>query len=156
VTNSENLKEALARFASGVTITTTAGADGSNPVGFTASAFSALSLDPPLVLVCLSNSARCHSAFASATRMGISVLSEDQADIATRFATRNADKFIDGLVCSPRGIPLVSSAHATFECELVEVIPRGDHSILLGKVEEVTWTVSRPLVYWNRQFTGCG
>jgi flavin reductase ActVB len=147
-------KEALARFASGVTVVTTPGTGTSAPEGFTASAFSALSLDPPLVLVCLDKSASCHDAFKSASAMAISVLSEHQQDIAMRFASREEDKFDGGVVAAPSGLLVVSDAAATLECALVDVIPRGDHSILIGEVRATSWTDSRPLIYWNRAFGG--
>ena len=133
----QDYKETLSRFASGVTVVTTISRGDSVPVGFTASAFTALSLEPPLVLVSLDTSAQCHSVFAEAPLMAISVLANTQADIAMRFANRDVDKFESGTTLTREGLPVVENAQATLVCGIVDVIERGDHSILVGAVYAV-------------------
>src|SRR4051812_11360247 len=92
ITEPELFREAMAKFASGVTIVTTADSDGAW-WGFTASAFSSLSLTPPLILVCLAASAESHPAFAAAAGFIVNVLGSEHEELALRFATKGADKF---------------------------------------------------------------
>ena len=82
-----DFRDAMARFASGVTVVTTRDSGG-KAVGFTASAFSSLSLDPPLLLVCLQKDADCYAAFMEAEQFGVSILAQGQSPIALRFATK--------------------------------------------------------------------
>src|SRR5687767_10867776 len=104
-------RNAMAQFASGVTIVTTVQEDGV-PKGFTASAFSSLSLDPPLILVCLDRKADSHPAFERAEHFAVSFLAEGQAEAALRFAKSGADKFGNFEVESGRvtGTPLIPGA----------------------------------------------
>ena len=148
-----DFRAAMSQFASGVTVVTTKDAAGV-PVGFTASAFSSLSLDPPLVLVCLDKRAECYEVFAGADAMGISILAVGQIAIALRFASRGADKFgpgglIDGDV---RQMPLVAGATVQMECAIVERLPGGDHTILIGKVLRAKTFDAQPMVHYNRVF----
>ena len=152
--DSQRFREAMARFASGVTVVTTIDEDAKVPVGFTASAFSSLSLDPPLVLVCLARSADCYPAFATAGSMAVSILRVDQQDVALRFATRGADKFgptalVHGEVT---GLPLIRDALAHVECELWDRFDGGDHVILVGKVLLARVADGEPLLHFNRRF----
>jgi flavin reductase ActVB len=150
-------RDAMSRFASGVTIVTTTDSSGANS-GFTASAFSSLSLNPPLILVCLDRKADCFPAFAEATTFGVSILAEPQQDIAMRFATRGADKFSGGgLVPGPTtSIPLVEGALAQLECGMHAQLDGGDHIILVGAVKTATVSDAKPMVHYSRQFGGFG
>jgi flavin reductase ActVB len=143
-------RTALGSFASGVTVVTTARPDGS-PVGMTVSAFSSLSVDPPLVLVCLAHSAYSHPVFESCPRFAVSVLNGDQGDLARRYATAGGEKFRDGdTEFGPvGGVPLISGALTSLECKTYEVVPGGDHSILLGLVSSVTHRPGTPLVNYR-------
>src|SRR5262245_13763113 len=134
-----DFRRALGSFASGVTVITTVRPDGS-PVGMTVSAFSSLSVDPPLVLVCVARSAYSHPAFESCPRFAVSVLNGNQGELARRYATAGGEKFRDGdTEFGPvGGVPLIRGALASLECESYEVLPGGDHSILLGLVSSVT------------------
>ncbi|MEO8541084.1 MAG: flavin reductase family protein [bacterium] len=149
-------RSAMSMFASGVTIVTSIDRMEQRCVGFTASAFSSLSLDPPLVLVCLDRKAESHRAFQGARSMGISILAESQTELAMRFARKGEEKFIGGT--SPgevTGCPLVDGAVAQLECELEHLLPGGDHSILVGRVlRAAVHTSDRPMVHFNRQFGG--
>jgi flavin reductase (DIM6/NTAB) family NADH-FMN oxidoreductase RutF len=149
----QDFRDAMSQFASGVTVVTTRGADGA-PVGFTASAFSSLSLDPPLVLVCLARSAESFPAFQQASTMSISILAVGQDDIALRFATRGADKFgetstTDG---TTNGMPLVDEATAHVECRIRDRLDGGDHVILVGAVTRAATAPIEPLLHYNRAF----
>jgi flavin reductase ActVB len=147
-------REALARFATGVTIVATDDAAGS-AVGFTASAFSSLSLEPPLILVCLQKNADCYQAFMEATYFTVSVLAAGQGEIARRFATKGADKWTETpRVSGPAtGLALVDGAASRLECRIHERFDGGDHTILIG---EVLWAdcaeTIDPLLHFNRSF----
>jgi flavin reductase ActVB len=143
----------MSQFASGVTIVTTRDG-GTGPVGFTASAFSSLSLDPPLVLVCLDKRAECYDAFSGAKTMGISILAAGQDAIAMRFASRGADKFGPGGLDDGKvtGAPLVTGATAQLECEIIDRPAGGDHTILIGRVMLAKVIDTPPMIHYNRKF----
>jgi flavin reductase ActVB len=146
-------RNAMARFASGVTIVTTKNRDGAS-VGFTASAFSSLSLHPPMLLVCLQKDADCYGAFMGAEHFAVSILAHGQDDVARRFATKAIDKWQDTATVAGEktGLPLIEGASAQTECLMLDRVDGGDHTILIG---EVIWAVSSndpPLLHFNRQF----
>ncbi len=153
VVDSVDFRNAMARFASGVTVVITQDGDG-RPVGFTASAFSSLSLDPPLVLVCLEKRADCYEAFMRAPAMTISVLAAEQGDLAWRFATKNIDKFAGTptLTGEATGLPLLAGATVQLECRVHDRLNGGDHTILVGEVLRAASTDEAPLVHFNRRF----
>ena len=146
-------RNAMARFASGVTVVTTVDASGV-PFGFTASAFSSLSLEPPLVLVCLEKRADSHPAFEQATQFAVSFLTEGQEDIAMRFATRGSDKFggFETVAGEVTGLPLIPGALVHLECRLHDRLPGGDHTIIVGEVLTARSNEGAPLLHYNRQF----
>jgi flavin reductase ActVB len=153
VVDAVDFRNAMARFASGVTVVTTRDPDG-RPQGFTASAFSSLSLEPPLVLVCLEKRAQCYSAFMAAPQMAISILALGQADIAQHFARKQADKFT-GVATVPgaiTGLPLIPGALVHLECRLYARLEGGDHTILVGEVLRAETAEREPLLHYNRQF----
>ena len=143
---------ALARVPGPVAVATTVGPDG-RAWGFTGSSFSSLSLDPPLVLICLGKTASTHTAFTTATHFLVNVLSHDQAAVAARFARSGVDRFAAGDM-SPceLGLPGLPEAAARVACALHQVVDGGDHSILVGKVEAVHAADREPLVYHDRSF----
>lgn len=146
-------RNALAHFPSGVCVVTTIDPSGQS-WGFTASAFSALSLDPPLVLVCLDRNAESHGAFTEAGYFAISILASHQAVLATRFASRGIEKF-DGLQISSgpeTGAPLIPEAIVQIECHMHQTIPVGDHTILVGEVVGASLAEGQPLVHHNRRY----
>jgi flavin reductase ActVB len=146
-------RDAMAHFASGVTIVTAGGLDG-RPVGFTASAFSSLSLDPPLLLVCLQKDADCYTAFMKANQFAVSILADGQEPIALRFATKSVNK-LNGTPTSAgpeTGLPVIDGACAWAECALHDLVDEGDHTILVGRVIRAESNDSPPLLHFNRQF----
>ena len=150
---SADFRAAMAQFPSGVTIVTARDPNGA-PAGFTASAFSSLSLNPPLVLVCLQKDADCYQAFSGANAMGISILAAGQSEIAMRFATRGADKFGPGGLDDGEltGNPLVAGATVRMECEIVDRPDGGDHTILVGRVLRAQTAELEPMIHYNRKF----
>jgi flavin reductase ActVB len=145
-------KEALASFPSGVTIVTTADSEG-RWRGFTATSFCPVSLDPPLVLVCLATTAECHSAFQLADRWAVHVIPPEQAELALRFATRGADKFRNGaFVPDERGVPILTTSCVVITCSTHAQLDGGDHTILIGRVERAEANEAVPVVYFRRSF----
>jgi flavin reductase (DIM6/NTAB) family NADH-FMN oxidoreductase RutF len=144
----QSFREALAHFASGVTVV--AVRKGEQLVGLTATAFSSASLDPPLVLVCIARSASAHDAILDAERVGISVLAEDQGWIAKQFARRGIDRFDRVSLVPGRGAPLVRGALAHLECRHHAQHDAGDHTILVGEVVATRVAPGRPLVHYGR------
>lgn len=143
----------MARFASGVTVVTARNADGAF-VGFTASAFSSLSLDPPLLLVCLQKDADCYAAFMESADFAVSILAHGQDHIAIRFATKSIDKLMDTPVTAGTiaGLPLVTGASAHCECRMQQRVDGGDHTILIGEVVRAEVSDAEPLLHYNRHF----
>jgi flavin reductase (DIM6/NTAB) family NADH-FMN oxidoreductase RutF len=147
------LRGVLARFASGVTVTTTRTGDG-RPIGITANSFSSLSLDPPLVLVCVAQSAHSYLHLSECDSFGISILASHQSDVALRYATAGALKFTDEdhFNGAASGVPLIRDALSHLECTRHQTIPGGDHVILVGQVIHSATRPGEPLVSYNRAF----
>lgn len=144
---------AMANVPSPVTIVTTQDETGRR-WGFTASSFTALSLDPPLVLVCLAKTASSHAPFLTAERFLVNVLSCHQAELATRFARTGEDKFAVGAMTSCElSLPGLPGATARLACTVHEIVDGGDHSILIGRVEKAYAGRQEPLIYHRRSFT---
>lgn len=142
----DEFKQALRQFTSGVTVVTTMAND--LKFGVTVSAFSSLSLDPPLVLICIDKSAGAHDAIASAKRFVVNILAEDQVELSNRFASRAADKF-EGVDWreGKLGLPVLGGVLAAVECELHESLPGGDHTIFVGRVVDTETSEGGPLLY---------
>jgi flavin reductase ActVB len=146
-------RAALGRFPSGVCVVTTEDAEG-QPRGFTASAFSSLSLDPPLVLVCLDQKAESHAVFRVAKSFAISILASHQMAIAIQFATKSAEKFggISVGTGPETGHPVIPEAVVHLECRMHQTITAGDHTILVGEVAGAAVFDGEPLVFYNRLY----
>jgi flavin reductase (DIM6/NTAB) family NADH-FMN oxidoreductase RutF len=129
-------RQALGRFASGVTFVTAA-VDG-EPHGLVVSAFTSVSLDPPLVAFCPSRASLTWRRMRGAARFGVNVLSERHAAFVERAAPAGADRFA-GLAHAPTasGVPELEGAAAFLECAWVDEHPAGDHWIVLGRVLEL-------------------
>ena len=146
-------RQALGSFASGVTIITSM--DGAHPVGTTVSAFSALSIEPPLVLVCLARTSNTLAHVEKAGFFGVNILSSNQSEEARRFASsKGTNKFESVDFCAGKtGAPLLSGVSAVIECTLVDALPGGDHVILLGHAQScVVNADTAPLIYFQGAF----
>jgi flavin reductase (DIM6/NTAB) family NADH-FMN oxidoreductase RutF len=129
--DSKEFRDIIGRFASGVTVIT-AEHEG-RPYGTTASAVSSLSLDPPMLLVCLNKSSSTGQAIAAARRFAVNILAEGQADAAMQFAGKG-DKFAgQRIVAGGAGQPLLEDALANLECRVVEEVTGGTHSVFLPR-----------------------
>lgn len=146
----ESFREAMALFATGVTVVTTRDDE---PTGMTASAVCSLSLEPVQLLVCVSSHLPTHEALTRNGRFAVNVLGEGQEAIAKRFATPGIDRFAGLAVDDREGLPLLRDAIAHFVCDVHERIPGGDHSIFIGTVRALGMKPdARPLLYYQRSF----
>jgi flavin reductase (DIM6/NTAB) family NADH-FMN oxidoreductase RutF len=147
----DEFRDVIGHFASGVTVIT-AHHDG-EPKGTTASAVTSLSLEPPMVLVCLNKESSTGKAVAASGRFAVNILGEDQAEEAMRFAKKAGDKFAGVAVSTgQRGEPLLAEALATLECHVAENVTGGTHSVFFGEVERASARSGAPLAYFRGQF----
>ncbi len=146
-------RTALGRFATGVTIVTARAPDGAR-VGLTVSSFNSVSLAPPLVLWSLSRESSAMAVFQTASHYAIHVLSAQQKELASRFASKGVDRWaglpdVDGV----EGVPLIEGAIATFECASRSQYDEGDHLIFVGEVLQCQHRSElRPLLYHGSRF----
>ncbi|MEO9132521.1 MAG: flavin reductase family protein [Sphingomonas sp.] len=145
-------RNALGRFATGVTVVTTVD-DAGKYYGVTANSYNSVSLDPPLILWSLATRAGSFPAFERAEAFAVHVLGSAQEDLAMRFATRSEDKFagldtIEGY----RGVPLLTHCAAHFECVTEERFQGGDHLIFLGRVVRFEQCDHDPLIFHQGRF----
>ncbi len=145
-----DFRQTLSRFASGVTVVTARTAGG-RPVGVTASAFTSVSLHPPLVLVCLGKATVDLPAFAEGDHFAVNILDERQKDLSAAFARRGGDKFAEvAHETWKTGCPILAGCIANLECARTEVHDGGDHVIILGRVEGLCCVEgARPLLHFR-------
>lgn len=144
-------RDVIGRFASGVTVITTL-ADGVR-FGTTASAVSSLSVDPPMLLICMNKTSETGQAIHAAGRFVVNILGEDQADLARRFATKGEDKF-DAVALEPglADVPMIAKALGHLECVVAEVAEGGTHTVFLAHVEHARAGEGNPLTYYRGRF----
>lgn len=154
--NGENtiaFRNIMGHFTTGVAIVTSMAKNGA-PIGMTVNSFTSVSLNPPLVLVCLNNSAGTISQFLSADDFAISVLSENQKEISQIFAKRHSDRFAQthwhkGM----NNMPLIDGAIAHFECTRTNIHDGGDHTIMLGEVTRAhLLNDDQPLIFYSGDY----
>jgi flavin reductase (DIM6/NTAB) family NADH-FMN oxidoreductase RutF len=132
-----------------VTVVTTKAADGSDQ-GMTVSAFCSLSLDPPLILICIEKTASVHGALTTAPAFIINVLSEKQEQTARRFSIVDIDRFEGvGFSRSRNGIVILDDVLAVIECNRYALHDGGDHTIIVGEVEAGRAENGAPLLYYR-------
>jgi flavin reductase (DIM6/NTAB) family NADH-FMN oxidoreductase RutF len=150
--NARVFRDALGRFATGVTVVTIAGPDG--PMGFTANSFASLSLDPALVLWSPAKASQRYPFFATARHYAIHVLGQDHADLPARFSRGGLG--FDGLdwQLNAEGVPVLPGAIARFDCAQHATHDGGDHLIIVGQVLRLALEEGEPLVFANGRFGG--
>lgn len=151
---SREFRNALGCFATGVTVVTTRRADGAS-VGITASSFSSVSLDPPLVLWCIDKSSDCFDDFQSADSFAINVLAAEDMNVSNDMARTGRDGLGDhGFSDGPAlGLPVLDRALANFECDVEHRHAGGDHVILVGRVKGMQWRPDGdPLLYFRGKY----
>ena len=141
-------RRALGHFAAGVTVVT-ANFQGANS-GITVTAFSSLSLEPPLVLICIDKKARMHDRLPSGGHFAVNMLADDQELVSREFASSKADPFQTiGYHEGATGAPLIRGAIAAVECKIVDRLEGGDHAIIIGQVEATHVREGKPLLYFR-------
>jgi flavin reductase (DIM6/NTAB) family NADH-FMN oxidoreductase RutF len=120
----------------------------------TVSSFTSVSLDPPLILVCIDRAASFLKDLTPGLPIAINVLAEDQQVLSVLFANRNEEDRFTSVEWEPglRGVPLISGALASFACSLYEVVEGGDHLVLIAKVEDIRRREGNPLVWCDRNY----
>src|SRR5438876_9020129 len=134
----DDFRIALSRFVSGITVVTVLDRE-NRPVGITVSAFSSLSLEPPLVLACIDKRASVHAHLTEGSHFAVNILAQDQEHLSRRFASKDLDRFNGaGYREGVSGAPLLEGALAYIECRVVHIYPGGDHTIVVGEVESTS------------------
>lgn len=147
-------REAMALLAAPLTVVATRDEHGRRR-GFTASAVTSVSLDPPLILVGLSNDSSCRAALTAATGFTVSVLGARHTPVARRFASRGVDRFagLDFEDWTGTDLPYLTDATVALRCRTADLIPAGDHHLLVGEVTGVrTDGAAEPLLWHRRGF----
>ncbi|GAA4623028.1 flavin reductase family protein [Actinoallomurus vinaceus] len=155
-TDAHAFRRVLGHFCTGVTVITTS--LHGDPAGFTCQAFSTLSLDPPLVLFCVSTASTTWPKIRDAGFFCVNVLAAGQEDLGRRFARRGCRRF-DGMVNaeSPGGAPMISGAAAWIDCTLEDRHEAGDHNIVIGKARHLsTDTAKEPLLFFRGEWATLG
>jgi flavin reductase (DIM6/NTAB) family NADH-FMN oxidoreductase RutF len=144
-------RRVCSKFATGITVLTLCDSGGA-PYGMTANSFTSVSLDPPLILVCIDRKARILSRFVDGARFAVNVLHEGQKELSSCFA-RNGDRF-EGIAWTPgeTGAPILPDVIAALECSVVQIVEAGDHIVVLGNVSHANWRDGRPLIYFNSSY----
>ena len=151
-----DLRRALGAFATGVTVVTTMDADGS-PRGFTANSFTSVSLDPPLILVCLAKRAASCPVFQAAESFAVNILSEDQKAVSTAFSSPGVDRFTTvDWSARATGCPILADVVAWLDCRMQEVVDAGDHYILIGRIVDYDYAPASPLGFCRGAYVTFG
>ena len=146
----DSFRSVLGRFASGITVVTTRYGE-QRDGGMTVRAFCSVSLEPPLVQICVDRSSSIHGALKSASRYGVSILAAEQEALSRRFATAESTRRFDGIGYrrGESGVVLLDDALAHLECRIVASHEVGDHTMFVGEVESATARSVRPLLYYR-------
>ena len=148
----DEFNAALGRFTSGVTVVTTKDAHG-DLHGITVSAFCSVSLEPPLILICIEKKTGSHHAFVEAKKFVVNILAEGQEEISNQFAFRHEDKF-EG-ISFRYGIdelPILDDCLVNLECRLKDSYDGGDHTIFVGEIHQAHVSDKNPLTYFHGNY----
>ena len=147
------LRDALGCFATGVTVVTCLNGDG-QPAGLTVNSFTSVSLDPPLLLVCLAKHAASAASLIEAPHFAVNVLQTGQQPASIRFSTRDEDRFgATPWSCGEDGAPILKDSLGVFECERHAVHDGGDHHMLIGRVVKASFDAGLdPLLFFRGRY----
>ncbi len=150
------LRRVMGHFATGVTVITTRSADG-KPYGLTANAFTSVSLDPPLLLVCVDKKAESYPYFEQSKVFTVNILADDQESVSRRFAVSGGPKF-EGISyrMGANGAPIIDGALAYIECTLHAAYAGGDHTIYLGEIQQAETIDRKPLLFFRGGYRALG
>jgi flavin reductase (DIM6/NTAB) family NADH-FMN oxidoreductase RutF len=147
----ERYRHALRNAAAAVAIVTAFDRNG-DPYGTTVSAFTPLSMEPALLLVSLDNASRLLTLLEPGTSVGVNVLAAGQAGLGSRFASQSADRWRGLAWRVEAGAPALTERHAFIGIQTAQLIPAGDHTLVVGEVRAADWEPGEPLLYWQRAF----
>ena len=146
----QQFKEALGNYPTGVTVVTTT-IDGDVPIGLTVNSFASVSLDPLLILWSIDKRVSTYDYFLQSEKFAVHILASNQSELCYLFAARDVDRFSN---CewqkSTHNLPILSNVAAVLQCETYKTIEAGDHTILIGKVIDITGENKEPLLYHKR------
>ena len=150
--NGDQFRRVCSQFATGVTIVTTLDTRG-EPHGFTANSFVSVSLEPPLVMICIDLRCSLFDRLGRSEFFGINFLAEEQVDLSNRFA-QSTDPRFDGVEWhpAPGGIPEIDGTLGFLLCRVVNRIPAGDHVMMLGEVVDIRHSGGSPLLYFSSRY----
>jgi (E)-2-((N-methylformamido)methylene)succinate hydrolase len=148
----DRYRETCAQFATGVAVATVRALDGT-PHGLTISSFTAVSIRPPLILICIDFASQTIEHFRRGPHFAVNVLTDAQQDLSVTFAEKPEGRF-EGVVWVPgeTGAPLLEGALSTLECRVERVLDAGDHAVIFGEVVQSECHAGRPLLYFNRGY----
>ena len=151
--DAREIRNVMGHFATGVTVITTKDTTG-KPFGLTVNSFTSLSLNPPLVVVCVDKTVDCYSCFDESKVFAVNVLNEDQEELSRRFATKGIEKFA-GIQwhMGENGSPLLDGVIGAIECKVTQSYEGGDHTIFLGEILTATAKGDRPLLFFKGRYT---
>jgi len=152
----QQFRRICGKFASGITVATVLDAAGA-PHGMTANSFTSVSLNPPLVLVCVDHRARILEHFRIGEHFGVNILGASQRHFSDKFAGSGYDRF-EGVEwhAGQTGVPLLPDVLATIECARMKVVTAGDHDIVIGEVLHANCQDGDPLVFYGSQYRCLG
>ena len=154
VASPDDFRNAMRQWASGVAVVTTRRDDGIQAI--TVSSFCSLSLDPPLVLICIDRSASCHDLLAAGSCFAVNILKSEQVEIAARAAGKHGDRGnrLEGVSFRTvaTGAPVLDGCLGFLDCALVDRHGGGDHTIFVGRVEVAGSVDGRPLLFYDRGY----
>jgi len=150
------LRRVMGHFATGVTVITTLAQDGKLH-GLTANAVSSLSLDPPLLIICVDKKADSYSCFEQSKVFTVNILSDDQEDLSRRFAVSGGEKF-EGVAYrrGANGAPILNGSLAHLECKVYAAYDGGDHTIYLGLIDVAETREAKPLLFFRGGYREIG
>lgn len=149
---SEEFRRACGRFATGVTIASVLDEEGT-PHGLTVSSFVSVSLDPPLVLICLGHAVSVIDIFRASPYFGINVLAANQRELSERFARKGYDRF-DRVAWErgETGVPLLPGVLAAIECSVEQRVTAGDHDIFVARMVAARVSDGEPLIHFASRY----
>ncbi len=152
----DDLRAAMSKFPTGVALLTTRTSDGVSHA-MTANSLTSISVDPPLVLVCVGHSRNTHRYILDSGRYGINILSREHEAAARYYAVDEQDRVGDApleMTLSPAGLPVAHGSLCFLGCEVVASHEHGDHTIFIGRLLETSLDGGEPLVFHDRRYTG--
>ena len=148
-----DVRKGMRYFSSQVTVVTSA-LDSGQPFGLTVTAFASVSLEPPIVLICIRNESMATELFKKSMRYCVNILTEKQQPIAEKFSlTGEAGRFLDlDYHIGDGGSPVIEGCLGYIDCKITHILNEGDHTIFFGQAIDVSGEDKRPLLYLNRKY----